>query len=316
MTAELSVETLQKRVQNSELGREITDNLLMNQDIWSLTTLGYSEQECRISGHRYLYFTKFSLPWLKLLAQLTTKAGVREGHSIGRVAIVVNTLKQLDEFLIEVGCTQPQTITDLLLQQFIDKSNSKQRRTTIFYAATLWAEEQWLKLSYTPRRAKQPNPKIETIPEFVLYQVYEKFDLFPPPLERLFRLQLVLGCRIGEMLTMPRQCLKLEGNHWFLLRWVQKRKHWRFERIHPLVAELVQEQQRFLNNQFGEHCHFEKLFCKTSAAVMDGAKVGGRFQVEPVYSPKIMTYSSIHDWLKSFSNENYNNLTILLGKSY
>ncbi|KST63069.1 site-specific integrase [Mastigocoleus testarum] len=301
MRAQLSVETLHQQVQNSQLDRKIIDNVLMEQDIWLLTTLGYTEQECRIRGNHYLYFTKFTLPWLKLLAKLTAKAAVREGHSLGRVALIVNILKQLDNFLLEVGCTQPQTVTDPLLQQFISQSNSRYRRTTILYATKLWAEEQWLKLSYTPRKVKQSHPKIETIPEEVLYQIYEKFDLFPPTLERLFRLQLVLGCRIGEMLTMPRQCLKFEGNHWFLLRWVQKRKHWRFSQIHPLVAQLVQEQQRFLNNQFGDNCDFENLFCKTSAALMDGAKAGGRFQVEPVYIPQVITYSSICEWLKSFS---------------
>ena len=50
---------------------------------------------------------------------------------------------------------------------------------------------------------------------------------------------------------MPRQCLKKEGEQWFLLRWVQKRKHWRFYQIHSAVAELVIEQQKFLDKQLG-----------------------------------------------------------------
>lgn len=301
MTAELSLETLIERVRDSELGKEIINDPLMNQDIWSLTALSYSEEECRISGYHHLYFEKFSLPWLKLLAKLTTLAGIRERHSLGGVVNRVNCLRQLENFVIEAGHTQPQTITDPLLQKFIAQTNSKSRRATIVYVTKLWADEQWLKLAYIPRSYKQSNPKIETIPEFVLHQVYEKFDLFPPTLERLFRLQLVLGCRIGEMLTMPRQCLKLEDDQWFLLRWVEKRKHWRFCRIHPLVAELVQEQQRFLNTQFSHDCNFDKLFCKASAALMDGAKVGGRFLVEPVYSPELLTHSTIHRWLQSFS---------------
>ena len=166
----------------------------------------------------------------------------------------------------------------------------------------MWAEEQWLIVSFTPRRYKEPAPQIETIPEEVLFQVYGKFDLFPPPLERLFRLQLVLGCRIGEMLRMPRQCLKQEDDQWFLLRWVEKRKHWRFYRIHPLVAELVQEQQRFLDTQFGQDSNFDQLFCQASTAIMDGAAAGRRFEKEAIYLPKLLSNSIIGYWLRDFSS--------------
>jgi integrase len=301
MTVEFSIFELVERVKNSELGREIIDDPLMNQDIWSLAELGYDESECRIYQSHYLHFEKFSLPWLKLLVKLTTKASIREGHSLVRVALQVNCLKRLENFVIEAGHTQPQTLSNSLLEKFIAQINSKHRQYIIVYATKLWAEEEWLKLSYIPRNYKKPNPKIKVIPEFVLHQIYEKFDLFPPTLERLFRLQLVLGCRIGEMLRMPRQCLKQEGDQWFLLRWVEKRKHWQFCLIHPLVVELIQEQQRFLNTQFGHECNFDKLFCNISAGLKDGAKVGGRFKVEPVYSPEILSCSKIGNWLKSFS---------------
>ncbi|HCF29543.1 MAG TPA: integrase, partial [Cyanobacteria bacterium UBA11049] len=161
--------------------------------------------------------------------------------------------------------------------------------------------EGWLVVDFTPPKLKKSPPKIETILEEVLYQVYEKFDLFPLPLERLFRLQLVLGCRIGELLRMPRQCLKQEGEQWFLLRWIEKRKHWQFYQIHPLVAELVREQQRFLTNQFSQNSNFDKLFCKVSNTTRDGAASGKRFEIEPVYIPEVFSQAVICYWLRDFS---------------
>ena len=297
----LAIEALQERVANSELGREWINDSLMTKDVWSLTELGYSEEECRISGRHNIYFDGFSLPWLKLLAKLTAQASAREKHSIGRVCLRVYCLKHLDEFLISGGHSQPQTLTDSLLQEFVAQRSSKNRQSTIVYAAQLWAEEQWLKLPYIPRKDRQPPPKIETIPEEVLHQIYEKFDLFPLPLERLFRLQLVLGCRIGELPRMPRHCLKKEGERWFLLRWVQKLKHWRFYQIHPRVAELVREQQRFLDAQFGQDSDFDKLFCKVSTLPKDGAKK--RFKAEPVYFPEPLSKPIISIWLKDFREE-------------
>ena len=300
MTA-LHEEELEERIAKSELGSEYVRDPLMTQDIWPLTTLGYSEQECNLHSCRNIYFDKFSLPWLKRLTKLTVKAIVRERHSLGKITELICYLGQLDAFLLSKGYSSPQTFTDALLQEFIQQRSSEYRQRTLNYVAKLWADEQWLKLSYTPRQYKRTVPKIVTIPEEVLHQVYEKFDLFPAPLERLFRLQIALGCRIGEMLTMPRQCLKREGDKWFLRRWIQKQKHWRFYQIHPLVAELVQEQQRFLDTQFGNKSNFDKLFCKLSTSPREGAMAAGRFKVQPIYTPKILTRQTIHKWLQSFS---------------
>lgn len=292
----LPIEALQSRITESELGREWINDPFMAQDIWSLTELGYSEQECRVNGQQNLYFDSFKLDWLKLLTKLTIKASVRERYSLAQVANRVRCLRNLDKFLVKNGYIHAELMTESLLQEFIAQTNGGSRQNVITYAIRLWAEEQWLIVPFTPRPYKLGIPKIETIPEFVLYQVYSNLELFPPPLERLFRLQLVLGCRIGEMLVMPRECLKLEGEQWFVLRWIEKRKHWQFYRIHPLVAELVQAQQRFLDAEFGTDSNFDKLFCTTSST-------SKRFKVKPNYKPKILTLSTINSWLRSFSIE-------------
>ncbi len=99
---------------------------------------------------------------------------------------------------------------------------------------------------------------------------------------------------------MPCECLKKEGDQWFLLRWIQKRKHWRFDQIHPLVAELVQEQQKFLDTQFGRDSDFDKLFCKVSTSPFDTGNRGGRFEVEPVYMPELLASEIIALWLRDF----------------
>ncbi len=291
---------LYERVIESELGREWMNNPLMNQDVWSLIELGYSEEECQINGHYNLYFNDFSLPWLKLLTKLTIKASIRERYSMGRVIHRVGCLKHLDQFLVFNGHTQPESLTDSILHQFIVKINSGNRKNTISYAVNLWKEEQWLDISWTPFRLTKKSPKIETIPEEVLHQIYEKIDLFPPPLERLFRLQLVLGCRIGEILKMPRHCLKQEGDKWFLLRWLEKRKHWQFYQIHPLVVELVQEQQRFLDAELVKDCDFNKLFCAVYAGKKSIPFDERQSNAVLSYEAKPITTLQISVWLTNF----------------
>ena len=303
MTA-TTIKILQERVFRSELGCEFVQDPLLDQDVWPLTLLGYSQDELGISRRYNLYFDGFHLLWLKLLAKLTIKARVRERQSSAAIIHSSRVLRQLDEFLIEQGRTRLEDLTDGLLQEFIKEVTGKRRVTIVSHAVKLWAEEGWLDVPFIQPEHRMATPKIEIIPEEVLHQIYENLDMFPPPLERLFRLQLALGCRISEMFWMPRACLKEERNQWLLLRWIAKQKKWSFYAIHPLVAELVQEQQRFLDFHFGSGSKFDKLFCWLSTAPRYGARGprdSKRFEREPIYRPEIMCESIIQLWLREFS---------------
>lgn len=223
--------------------------------------------------------------------------------SLGTLRERVTYLRQLDDFLVSNAITIPELIDNTLLQKFISQGNKVARRKIIKYVVNLWSEENWLKLSFTCPRYREKKPKCKTIPEEVLLQIYENFDLLPPPLERLFRLQVALGCRITELLRMPRQCLKKEEEMWFLLRWIEKRKHWRFYQIHPLVAELVLEQQKFIDTELSQNPNFDKLFCRLSTAVCDGVEPGGRFVAQPIYIPEPASNKVVQHWLSAFSEQ-------------
>lgn len=297
MNALESFESLQQRIAVSELGRESVNDPLLERDTWSALEIGYTEEESRIIEVRNIHFKDFSLPWLKLLAKLTAKASARAKCALSVTAKRIRALRQLDEFLSSQGYNQPEILTNSLLQEFIKQGSQRDRQRAIIYAVKLWAEEQWLQITFTSPIHRKSTPKVETIPEEVLYQIYEKFDLFPAPLERLFRLQLALGCRIGEMIRMPRQCLKQEGEKWFLRRWIEKRKHWQFYQVHPLVAELVRAQQEFLNTEPLINADFDKLFCFVSSNTSSGK----RFDKKSIYLPKLLTGSAIHSWVQGFN---------------
>lgn len=296
----LALEILQENVANSELGQKWLGNTLLEKDIWPVEEIGYSQESTMINKRRNLYFDGFSLSWLKYLTKLTTLADIRAKYEIDTVRSRIRHLKQLDEFLVSKGYSKPEDLNDNILREFVSQCSTKHRQSDIKYAVILWAEEGWLKLTYTPIKINKSVPEVETIPEEVLYQIYDKFDLFPPPLERLFRLQIVLGCRIGEMLTMPRQCLKEEQDKWFLKRWIEKRKLWKFYQIHPSVAELIQEQQRFIDIELGDDSNFDKLFCKVVVSHHCG---NGRFKTQPKYEPNIIDELTISIWLKDFREE-------------
>ena len=138
----LPIEALQERIEKSELGQEWSDNPLLNQDVWSVEELGYSEEESTIKGTRNIYFEEFSLPWLKLLAKLTALAIAREKRTLGTTGSRVNALQQFDKFLITEGYSQPELLTDSLLQKFITNGSKRvirNRQLTIAYITRLWA---------------------------------------------------------------------------------------------------------------------------------------------------------------------------------
>lgn len=299
----VSLETIYEHVSSSELGEEWITDPLMQQDVWSLAAMGCSAEERQISGRQNVNFNRISLPWLNLLAKLTVKARVREGYSLINTVQVAQCLSHLNQFLVDRGYIQPVLITDNLLQIFVTERHSSTRNSILAYATRLWTEEGWLSLPFTPLRHEQRTPKVEIIPEEVLHQVYEHLDLFPAPLERAFRLQIALGCRLNEIQWMPRYCLKQENEQWFLLRWVAKLKQFRYECVHPLIAELVKEQQQFLDEQFGIDSKFDKLFCQISTAIKDGATPGGKFKCEPVYQPSCLSNVVVGYWLRAFSEE-------------
>jgi len=165
-----SLQVLEARIANSELGHEWINNLLMDKDVWSVKEIGYTEEELQITRIHNIYFQDFLLPWLKVLTKLTALASAREKCSLPRIQGRVNDLKKLDKFLISEGYNKPEMITDALLQKFINARCLRNRHATITYVVKLWAEEQWLRLSYTPRKYQRPTPKIEIIPEDGIYK--------------------------------------------------------------------------------------------------------------------------------------------------
>ena len=298
------LQQLQSKVLISELGQRFINHPLLSKDIWSLKELGFSEEAIAFSNSKNIDFRNFNLPWLKFLVKLTMLVLFSQTDSIGSVINKHYSLKRFDKFLFKNGFTVPELITSRVLNDFIyeDKSKSK-KQESISYATKLWREEGWLHLDYFDKRIKKTEPKVKTIPEDILLKFYENLDLFPEALERLFRLQIALGYRMKEMLLMPRQCLKQEGDKWYLKKWIAKRKKWEFIEVHSKVAEVVRAQQRFLDEQFGDLTGFDYLFCKINIPRTAKGRGLGRFNSEVKYSPEILTGQPVKRWIKDFRKE-------------
>ena len=166
----LTTEALKERISNSELGREWIDDSLLLEDKWSTSLLGYSDDDIKIWRRQTISFEGYKLPWLKFLAKLTIKAAARELHTLQNLVAHYMILFQLDKFLATQGYAQPKDLTGSLLLQFLAESSTSRRRSLLVYATRLWAEEGWLCTDFVPPVYRRPTPKVEVIPEEVLYQ--------------------------------------------------------------------------------------------------------------------------------------------------
>lgn len=293
-------------ITESALERGLIKNKLIQQDKWSLADLGFLEEEQVITGVRHLHFNKFHLPWLKLLTKLTVKERLKLGQSISSISQTECCLNQLDKFLIQNNCLSPIEINEAILNEFISTNDKSTRIKVLNFSTQLWKKEGWINIHFIAPKRQHRIPKIMTIPEEVLYQFYQNINLLPEPLERLFRLQIALGCRIQELLRLPNSCLKIESQRWFMLRWIAKRKKWEYIQVHTKVAELIQKQQYFINQEFGPDSTFDKLFSKLSVSSREGAITNNktsRFKCKPIYVPKILSRQNVERWLLAFSDE-------------
>lgn len=302
--------TLQIYIEQSELGQKFLCSPLINQDSWSLLELGFSQEELDLKSRRYLHFENFGLTWLKYLSKLTALQQRNEQFSLSRIEATVSLLNRLDAYIQNKGWSQPKDLSQNLLRDFIaerqaliSKQSLQSEQSLLVYALRLWNEEGWLNVNYIPLKSHRVTPKIEAIPEHLLYEFYGNLHCFPSMLERLFRLQLALGWRIGELLQTPRNCLKHEEEHWYIKRWIEKRKIWQFAQIHPVVAEVVRAQQRFLDAVLDKTSNFDFLFCWLSAApqhVYRGSINTKRLDTEPAYAPKVLPRQTANAWLRSY----------------
>lgn len=296
------------RVENSELGKLLVRRKLMEKDIWPVAELGFSNRELALMQAQNIYFDKFKIHWLSKLAKLAVLEKRIQRHSISSILSLSRQLKKLSDFLYEKGLTQPEDINGIILRKFIlnnDKCASA-RLTAINYSVRLWKEEGWINLDYVPPKIPSQEPKIRIIPEEILFKLYENLHLFPPMLERLFRLQIALGARLSEMLSMPRNCLKKEGNSWFMHRYIAKTKKYQFRHIDVSIAEIIQAQQIFLKEDLKFDDSFAYLFPKLTVATAEGCLTNTRngstrFERTPIYKPEFLSKTIIHNWLRAFN---------------
>ncbi|ACB53910.1 hypothetical protein cce_4562 [Crocosphaera subtropica ATCC 51142] len=257
------------REQNSK-AQQLLLNPLLKKDIWKTREdLGLD-----INQHGKVLtipFQGIEQDWLKLLAMLYVLVRSQRKLSARYIRHDVHYLSRFSRFLTQQSILTPEQINDQLFEEFdyyLRSSKLSQRSISLHYMTlinffNLCRQEEWLDVNtyWFKGKYKNSTPKnddIEYIPEEVWQQLDEHLHHLPDPIQRMVLIIRGTGLRIGELLNLPLDCLRRRDKQWRLRFLTEKYKT---EDEIPICSELaavVQEQQDYIREHFGNN--YNNLF--------------------------------------------------------
>lgn len=265
--------------------------LPISDDVWDAETLG-------VDYHEYLpipkiVFVDISQDWLKHFAKKFISYMANIGKATGTLAHYATCLRKFSKFLEEnysingIDEINRDVIVEFLT--YLKEENPKaETRRNIISDLNIFFEtgkiNQWFDIpSYLIRSEDSPNKEIclpRYMPEEVMQQLNQHLDALPDPIMRMILVIQECGLRVGELLTLPINCLKRDSKGDFSIQFMRHKM--KKEDSIPVSSELagvIQEQQQYVRQNLANN--FQYLFC--------GSKRGRR---EFIPEAKIMTYDS------------------------
>ncbi len=233
---------------------------LLSKDIWLAEELGITPSATH-SLYR-LNFSKVKPEWLKnsvklfVKLQSATKSMETCRSYITGLMHFGNFIIQHDESLSPIGITREVIIA------YIDYLHHTQLSATtrgicLIHLRTfieISSCEKWLKFKYTNIIFERdiPRPNIHAprfIPETVIKQLNTHLKSLPAHTQRLIKVLLETGRRIGEVCTLPYDCLyQDESSDTYLIVKETKTNKRYYIPISKTCIEIIKEQQAYIKN--------------------------------------------------------------------
>ncbi len=285
------------------INKKFFNNKLIQKDTWKII----EDLGLRTNQHQRILTINFGLiqqGWLKLLVKLFILIRIERQISVATLIRDISDLNTFSRFIQQKSILSSIQINDQLFDEFgyhLKLLNLSPRSISIKYQNldtffTLCREEGWLAVSTYSLKGKRINSKpkndeIEYIPEEVWQQLSEHLFRLPETLQRMVLVIRATGLRIGELLNLPLDCLRQRGQQWRLRFLTEKYKT--IDEI-PICEELViiiQEQQKYVRQHFGDSYH--NLF--------DSNRRSSSYEYKS--APKVMSLSSFNNWLNKLAKE-------------
>lgn len=242
----------------------------LEKDVWDLRKLGCSVD---LTGTQYfLNFTLIVQPWLRALAKqfMEYRIAIRRPGSCGTQLCAIRIFSR---FLAEHAPDSDVTSIDrVLITSYISFLRTEQLSITyrnkllinlrvFFEACTHLLNVEHLtkeQLIFDDDLAKAPLPPSREIPPDVLASLRKHLEALDTTTLRMVTILLECGLRLGELCSLPLECLIVDDRHEWSLRLYQSKAS--KEHIIPLVSDevigAIQAQQQAVREQWGKDCPY------------------------------------------------------------
>jgi integrase len=128
---------------------------------------------------------------------------------------------------------------------------------------------------------KYPRGTPNDIPSVVLEQIENNLNKLPDPIARMWIVGYFCAMRLSELQLCNLDCLKQDSRgEWAIRFWRKKSKDWHTLPITRDVAKVIQQQQKYIRQEFGDG--FSCLFCDY-LGINKGAKTSiKQLKISPV----------------------------------
>jgi integrase/transcription elongation factor Elf1 len=180
-----------------------------------------------------------------------------------------SVIKNLSNYLAKVNCSSFNEINRSLIIDYFSKQEINRHKLGILRKFfTVGSLKNWFSVEqdiirnadYPKYRQTTPDPLSDIVRE----QIEQNLHILPDPIARMWLICYFAAMRPSELALLKQDCLVQEGQNWKL---VWRRKKGKDEHEVPIsgtIAKIIQEQQEYIQNLWGEEwdclfCHYHNL---------------------------------------------------------
>ncbi|WP_245894275.1 tyrosine-type recombinase/integrase [Chamaesiphon polymorphus] len=238
-------------------------------DEWDLRAISPNFDE-RDRRHYFANFGGFELDWFKCKIKEYICCLCKLGTAFATIQNYLYCLKPLSIYLDKSHVSGFDEINrDLFLDYIVSENHNITQKLVaarkFFTAGTI---QGWFNINqdiirdadYPKRHQGNPDPMSNSVRK----QIEENLHLLPDPIARMWLICYFAAMRPSELSLLNQNCLIQEGQHWKI---VWRRKKGKDQHEIPIsrnIAKVVQEQQEYIKNLWGDSwkylfCHYQGL---------------------------------------------------------
>lgn len=238
---------------NNPAGEYLSDERLQR-DVWEIRQdLPLLVEQAHINGRKTIQFGLISLLWLRDLAKLATLIAVGNRRwSLNHLAKILSQTKDFDVWLVRQGYTTPSALTAQEVQLW-GQSKSEGQKSGFYSLLTVLRHLGCIHFQLQLKQFQRPRSQ-KTIPEEVKQSLDLALKVLDKPIYLVFKIHAALGTRSIEIARIPLDCLRLREGVYRVRIPTGKLDGAELEQDLPEeLVVLVQEQQAFIRQRFGEN---------------------------------------------------------------